>query len=222
MIAGNLLYSMSSGYAHSLEDFGTRSLLTHGIMALSLATAIAAGLFVDGQIGLVSFVALLNFTAGVWIAQSIHSLGDARAGGSYDGVLSVLRDTTGEKRFHGLDTGRLARLLTLIAAVTAVSLLTSGQVLSGAVASIAAVAIGSVALVTAMTGFLIALGSSYDASERRRNQRIEASTDRDRERSSPIEGTYPPVGTETGFDETDTTAIPIQDPSTEDRQQNRR
>jgi len=33
------------------------------------------GLTVDSQLGLVSFVALLNFTAGMWICQSIHSLG---------------------------------------------------------------------------------------------------------------------------------------------------
>ncbi|SDR16333.1 hypothetical protein [Natronobacterium texcoconense] len=203
---------MNSGYAHSLEDFGTRSLLTHGIMALSLAGAIAAGLFVDGQLGVVSFVALLNFTAGVWIAQSIHSLGNARAGGSYDGILSVLRDTTGEKQFHGLDTGRLARLLTLIAAVTAVSLLTAGQVLSGALVSIAIVAIGSVALVTAMTGFLIALGSSYDAAERRRVEPDDGIGHATEEPTTPST-----IGLEADFDETSTVDIPIRDTSVEDR-----
>ncbi|AXR77267.1 hypothetical protein AArcMg_2781 [Natrarchaeobaculum sulfurireducens] len=142
-------------------------------MAVSFTGAIAAGLFVDGQLGLVSFIALLNFTAGVWVSQSIHSLGNARTDDTYDGVLGVLRDTTGEKRFHGLDTGRLARLITLIAAVTAVSLLTAGQVLPSELASIGVVAIGSIALVTAMTGFLIALGSSYDDATRHTTIEIE-------------------------------------------------
>nr|WP_193787498.1 hypothetical protein [Natrialba hulunbeirensis] len=157
---------MSFGYTTRLEDFGTRSLLTHAVMAVTFAGAILSGLFVDGQLGLVSFVAFLNFTAGAWVVQSIHSLGNARTDDSYSGILSVLLDTTGERTYHGLDTGRLARLLTLIAAVTAVSLLTAGQVLSGVLVSIGVVAIGSVALITAMVGFLIALGSSYDASER--------------------------------------------------------
>ncbi|WP_254523881.1 hypothetical protein [Natrinema caseinilyticum] len=149
-----------------LEDFGVRSLVTHAIMAVTFAGGIAAALFVDGQVGLVSFVALLNFTAGVWIAQSIHSLGNARTDDSYNGIVAVLLDTTGERSFHGLDTGRLGRLLALIAAVTAVSLLTASEVLAGTLAAIGAVAIGSVALVTAMVGFLIALGSSYDGAER--------------------------------------------------------
>ncbi|ELY74067.1 hypothetical protein [Natrinema pallidum] len=164
---------MNLGHLSQLEDFGTRSLVTHAIMAVTFTSAIVVGLFVDGQVGLVSFVAFLNFTAGVWVAQSTHSLGNARTDDSYDGILSVLFDTTGEKTYHGLDTGRLARLLTLIAAVTAVSLLVSGQVLSGSVASIGAIAIGVVALVTAMVGFLIAMGSSYDAAERRAVRNIE-------------------------------------------------
>ncbi len=62
----------------------------------------------------------------------------------------------------GLDTGRFGRLLALIAAVTAVSLLTSAQVLPG---SVSPIAVGAVAVVTAITGFLIALGASYDESE---------------------------------------------------------
>ncbi|MBP1921298.1 putative effector of murein hydrolase LrgA (UPF0299 family) [Halorubrum alkaliphilum] len=63
---------------------------------------------------------------------------------------------------NGLDVGRLGRLLTLIAFVTAVSLLTSAQVLAEELFSIAVVAIGSIALVTAIIGFLIAAGATYD------------------------------------------------------------
>jgi len=44
-------------------------------------------------------------------------------------------------------------------------LLTSAQVLPGAVLSIAVVALGSIALVTAIIGFFIALGASYDESQ---------------------------------------------------------
>ena len=162
---------MNVGYTTRLEDFGARSLVTHTIMALTFVGAIVAGLFVDGQIGLVSFVAFLNFTAGVWIAQSVHSLGNAQTNDSYTGILgilSVLLDTTGEKSYHGLDTGRLARLLTLIALVTSVSLFVAGEVLTGILAPVGTVAIAAVALVTAMVGFLIAMSSAYDASERER------------------------------------------------------
>ncbi|ELY25843.1 hypothetical protein C500_16834 [Natrialba magadii ATCC 43099] len=146
-------------------------------MAVAFVGAILGGLFVDGQLGLVAFVSLLGFAAGAWVVQSIHSLGNARTDDTYTGILSVLLDTTGERTYRGLDTGRLARLLTLIAAVTAVSLLTAGQVLTGMLASIGIVAIGSVALITAMVGFLIALGSSYDASERKLAMEIDQNRD---------------------------------------------
>ncbi len=61
-----------------------------------------------------------------------------------------------------VDTGRLGRLLLLIGFVTAVSLLTSARVLPGDLFSVAVVAIGSIALVTAIIGFLIAAGATYD------------------------------------------------------------
>ena len=62
----------------------------------------------------------------------------------------------------GLDIARLGRLLLLIGFVTAVSLLTSARVLPSDLFSIAVVAIGSIALVTAIIGFLIAAGATYD------------------------------------------------------------
>lgn len=62
----------------------------------------------------------------------------------------------------GLDTGRFARILALIAFVTAVFLLTGANVLSGVLFQIAVVAIGSVAIVTAIAGALIALASSAE------------------------------------------------------------
>lgn len=76
-----------------------------------------------------------------------------------------------------VDVGRLARLLTLIAVVTMISFLASASVLPSAVQSIAFVAVGSVALVTAVVGFFIAVGSSYDASMDRWEER--SSVERD-------------------------------------------
>jgi hypothetical protein len=69
-----------------LQYFGNRSLLTHAIMAVSLFGAVVAGLFVDGTIGLLSFVALLNFTAGMWVCQSVHAVGNP----DYRGIASVV------------------------------------------------------------------------------------------------------------------------------------
>lgn len=54
------------------------------------------------------------------------------------------------------DTRRLLRLYVLIAFVTAVFFLTAREVVAGPTLSIALVVIGSVALVSAITGFLIA------------------------------------------------------------------
>lgn len=78
---------MAIGPPEALADFGTRSVLTHAIMALGFVGAVVSALFVGGEIGLVSFVAFVNFTAGMWICQSIHSLGSSAAGVEYDGVL---------------------------------------------------------------------------------------------------------------------------------------
>ncbi|WP_082230114.1 hypothetical protein [Halorubrum lipolyticum] len=80
-----------SGALSSLDDFGTRSLLTHAIMSVTLPLGLVIGLTVDSQLGLVSFVALLNFTAGMWICQSIHSLGAEASDDGYDGVINEIR-----------------------------------------------------------------------------------------------------------------------------------
>ena len=86
---------MATARRSALVDFGTRSLLTHAIMAVTFLGAVLTGLFVEGQVGLLSFVAFVNFTAGMWICQSIHSLGNAMAGTDYDGVLSEVREYVG-------------------------------------------------------------------------------------------------------------------------------
>lgn len=77
---------MATASIARLQDFGTRSLVTHAIMAITLLGAVAVGLFVAGDVGLVSFVALLNFTAGMWVCQSIHAVGNP----DYRGVLGVV------------------------------------------------------------------------------------------------------------------------------------
>lgn len=164
---------MKLAHVTLLEDFGTRSVAVHALMVLAFANAVLAGLFLAGQVGLVSFVALLNFTAGLWVAHSIHSLGHEAAGGEYDGVLNELLGSGTDEATEGLDTGRFGRLLALIAAVTAVALLTSAQVLPGDVVPIAIVAVGSIAVVTAIIGFLVALGASYDESQRQTIERID-------------------------------------------------
>jgi uncharacterized membrane protein len=61
------------------------------------------------------------------------------------------------------DTGRFGRLLALIAFVTAISVMTSAQTLEDDLFQISVFAIGSVALLTAIIGFLIAASGAYDA-----------------------------------------------------------
>lgn len=81
---------MSTESVSALADFGTRSVLTHAIMAVTFTGAVVTGLFVEGELGLVSFVAFVNFTAGMWVCQSIHSLGNAGQGDDYDGVFNEI------------------------------------------------------------------------------------------------------------------------------------
>jgi hypothetical protein len=86
---------MVSTLSRRLADFGTRSLVTHAVMALTFLGAVVSGLVVEGLVGTVSFVAFVNFTAGMWVCQSIHSLGNAGTGDDYDGVAGVIRDNVG-------------------------------------------------------------------------------------------------------------------------------
>lgn len=84
---------MTANPLQSLADFGTRSVITHAIMALTFLGAVVSAVFLEGQVGVISFVAFVNFTAGVWVCQSIHSFGNAVAGTDYDGVINeVLTD----------------------------------------------------------------------------------------------------------------------------------
>lgn len=63
----------------------------------------------------------------------------------------------------GIDTGRLGRTLALIGFVTAAFLLLTANRFSGEILQIGVVAIGTVAFITAVVGFLVAAGSRIDA-----------------------------------------------------------
>ncbi|MFC5278751.1 hypothetical protein ACFPM1_08300 [Halorubrum rubrum] len=64
----------------------------------------------------------------------------------------------------GIDLARFGRTLALIGFVTTVFLFLIVNRLSGDTLRIGVVAVGTVALITAITGFLIAAGSAVDAS----------------------------------------------------------
>jgi hypothetical protein len=61
-------------------------------MGIGFVGAVVSGLFIDGDLGVISMVAFINFTAGMWICQSIHSLGNAATDDDYDGVLMEVLD----------------------------------------------------------------------------------------------------------------------------------
>lgn len=61
-------------------------------MGIGFVGAVISGLFIDGNLGVISMVAFINFTAGLWICQSIHSLGNAATDGDYEGVLMEVLD----------------------------------------------------------------------------------------------------------------------------------
>jgi hypothetical protein len=62
----------------------------------------------------------------------------------------------------GIDFGRLGRTLALVGFVTAVFVLLTANRLSGALVQVGVVAIGTVAFITAIVGFLVAAGSRFD------------------------------------------------------------
>ncbi len=79
---------MSVSAFRPLEDFGMRSLVTHAFMALAGLGAIGSWLLLDaGLIQTVSVVAFINFAAGSWITQAVHSLGNSYTDDDYQGVL---------------------------------------------------------------------------------------------------------------------------------------
>ena len=63
----------------------------------------------------------------------------------------------------GIGLGRFGRILALIGFVTAVFLILTANRLEGELFQIGAFAVGTVAVVTAIVGFLIAAGSAVEA-----------------------------------------------------------
>lgn len=63
----------------------------------------------------------------------------------------------------GFDVGRLARLLVLITVVTAVFVLTAANRFEGQLLQVSIFAIGTVSVLTAIIGVLIAGSSAYTA-----------------------------------------------------------
>lgn len=83
---------MAQSIISGLGDFGTRSLVTHALMAAAISGAVLSALFVEGTLGDLSFVALINLAAGMWISQSVHSLGNSYTDSDYKGVLNHIME----------------------------------------------------------------------------------------------------------------------------------
>lgn len=146
---------MQFPHVRRLESFGARSIVNHVLMTITFTAAILGGLVVEGTVGQTIFIALLNFTGGLWVAHSVHALGTVTTS-DYAGILNELFGIA-ERSTAGFDIGRFSRLLALIAAVTAISLFVSAGALEPAQQSVIAVIVGMIALLTAMTSFLIAV-----------------------------------------------------------------
>ena len=78
-----------------LADFGVRSLVTHGIMVVTFLGVVGTAVFLDGQLQTVSLVAFINFTAGMWVCQAVHSLGNSFTDDDYQGVLRTVLEYVG-------------------------------------------------------------------------------------------------------------------------------
>jgi hypothetical protein len=72
-----------------LREFGARSAVTHAIMAATFLGAVGSAVLLQGQLATLSFVAFVNFTAGMWVCQSIHSLGNSYTDDEYEGLSSL-------------------------------------------------------------------------------------------------------------------------------------
>jgi len=86
---------MSVSALRPLADFGTRSLVTHALMAIGGVGAIGSWLLLDGTLQTVSVVAFINFAAGSWLTQAVHSLGNSYTDDDYRGVLMEILSYVG-------------------------------------------------------------------------------------------------------------------------------
>jgi hypothetical protein len=61
-------------------------------MAAAMSGAVLSAFFIEGTVGDLSVVALINLAAGMWISQSVHSLGNSYTDSDYKGVLKYLME----------------------------------------------------------------------------------------------------------------------------------
>lgn len=128
-------------------------------MGASFLAALASAFLLPGQVGVVSFVAFLNFTAGLWIAQSIHALGHTVAG---EPQPAPGEPAVGPGLFEEIAWERFLRIGVVLAAAATVFVFTASEVLPPQVSVVAVGAIGAIVLLAAMLGFLIAAASTLD------------------------------------------------------------
>lgn len=85
---------MSVSALDPLAEFSFRSLVVHVLMAFGFVGALASAFLVADVAGerlaTISFVAFLNFTAGLWICQAVHSLGNSFTDDDYRGILRAI------------------------------------------------------------------------------------------------------------------------------------
>jgi hypothetical protein len=86
---------MPASALRPLADFGTRSLVTHALMAFAGLGTVGSWLLLEGTLQTASVVAFINFAAGSWITQAVHSLGNSFTDDDYTGVLMEFLDYVG-------------------------------------------------------------------------------------------------------------------------------
>jgi len=144
-----------------LSEFRTRSRVVYALMLASFLAALGSAFLLSGQVAVVSFVAFVNFTAGLWIAQTVHALGHAFAGEpEAEPVLEELPPSERPGLFDDIAWERFLQVAVVTAFAAAVFVFTASELLSPQLSVIAIGAIGSIALLAAMLGFLIAAAAA--------------------------------------------------------------
>lgn len=149
-----------------LRDFGVRSRVVYALMLASFICALGSAFLLSGQVAVVSFVAFVNFTAGLLIAQSVHALGHAFAGEpEFESAVESLPPEERPGLFDDIAWERFLRIAVGTAFAAAVFVFIASELLSPVISVIAIGAIGAIALLAAMMGFLIAAAATLDHEE---------------------------------------------------------
>ncbi|MFD1568038.1 hypothetical protein [Halolamina litorea] len=144
-----------------LREYGTRSRAVYVLMLASFLAALVSAFLLPGQLGVVSFVAFVNFTAGLWIAQSVHTLGHTFESESAETVAELPIEQI-PSLFEEISWERFVRIVAVTGFAAAVFIFTASEVLPPEISVVATGAIGSIALLAAMLGFLIAAASTLN------------------------------------------------------------